>query len=475
MSTFVANLKTYVQCPGIWIWHIVGVIFSVAAIVIPLRHPVAGGGYFGGFVMITMWIGLIASSMYKGIMTKPLSFCLPGHRAVSTRVLFSTGAAASALFALTFLAYPGISAAETLLALGSAFAAGMAFFAFGVLALMALSNTGVLWISLFATGVIAFDHLLADFRIAVERAVIGRPLESIVVSALFVFAAWRTFRSRRLARKMCGANFLGAYSLWNSATVASFERRNRVEKLRRKPNVLTGVLEHFFIARMNHRTPLSGSRYIWGTLYTIAGHSFPVTVTNILLPAFVLALATIILGYADPSSVEPSITKANMVLFAPVMVMGASLRLDLFSTLLLPAGRKERLGGFFAVGIASAAAALILGYAISGFSLAVDHLAHEVTLRGETYTYIPITPKAFFLFFPALPVLLAAHFIFPRYYFVPAIIVSVFTFIIFMNTVEGFLTMAPAGIAIVNLVFWLPYVAIARHYCYFWDLASKSR
>jgi hypothetical protein len=475
MNTFVANLKTYFQCPGIWIWHIVGVMFSVAAIVIPVRHPVAGGGYFGGFVMITMWIGLIASSMNKGTMTKPLSFCLPSHSAISTRVLFSIGAAVSVVFALTFLAYPGTSVGETLLAIGAAFALGLAFYTVGVLALLALSNTGVLWASVFVVGIVAFNDLLTEFRVAVERTVLDHPLGSIAASALLVFAAWRVFRRRHLARKLCGTNFLGAYSLWNSATVAGFERKNRIEKLRRKPHVFTGVLERFFISRMRRRTPLSGSRYIWGIFYTISGHSFPVTLTNILFPAFVLVLTTIVLGYVDLSIDKPGISKANLVLFAPVMVMGASLRLDLFSTLLLPAGRRERLGGIFAAGVASAAAALILGFAICGFSVAVDYVAHEVTLRGETYTYFPVLPKAFFLFFPSLPILLAAHFIFPRYYIVPAIVVSAFSLIIFRASIVEFSTMSPVGVAILNLVSWLPFIAITRHYCYFWDLASRGR
>jgi len=166
MKPFGANLKTFYQCRGLWLWHFFFLVIAVPTLVRPLHHPEAGKGFFCGFMLVTFWTGITAASMAKGILVKPLSFCLPGHGRTARSVLLFAGGVVGALCALTLLAYPGDGPEAALLLVWNAFVLGAVFYLAGVFALLLMRNPGALPVCLIVLGFLMFHDSMTDLRSA---------------------------------------------------------------------------------------------------------------------------------------------------------------------------------------------------------------------------------------------------------------------------------------------------------------------
>ena len=63
MRALAVNLKTLYQCPAMWFWHLIGVVFFIDGVVGPVVEPVAGHGEFVKFLILSFWAGMATASM----------------------------------------------------------------------------------------------------------------------------------------------------------------------------------------------------------------------------------------------------------------------------------------------------------------------------------------------------------------------------------------------------------------------------
>ena len=125
MSVLSANLKHLYQRRGLWLTYLILGLLVFASLAIALDRPLAARGRFMGLVMLQFLIGACIASLSAEVLTKPFSYCLPGHRAVPRKFIFSVAVVTSLLGSLLFLAYPGLHGWQPPLVICSAFCAGL--------------------------------------------------------------------------------------------------------------------------------------------------------------------------------------------------------------------------------------------------------------------------------------------------------------------------------------------------------------
>ncbi|MBU0754587.1 MAG: hypothetical protein KJ645_05575 [Planctomycetes bacterium] len=180
-----------------------------------------------------------------------------------------------------------------------------------------------------------------------------------------------------------------------------------------------------------------------------------------------------ILGYYVPHKFPPDTSMANFIFFGICFGM-AGVQPDHKTTLLLPVSRKGRYRAFILSSLIWTLVVVLIGGLILAASLLIDFLGHDITLFGHGFTYKPINGKSLFFFLLFLPVLYAFRLVITRYYLLPTIFLSLPAVILFEKTSQGFFELPAWGIAVLHLICWLPFIHLARVYCYSKDLAAKT-
>ena len=104
MSILTANLKHLYQRRGVWLWYL------VIMCQIPMIYSffLARDGRYLGYLVLSFLSGAIAASIQKEILSKPFSFCLPGHNEIPRRFILWVGVVLNGLLGFVFMFYPGL-------------------------------------------------------------------------------------------------------------------------------------------------------------------------------------------------------------------------------------------------------------------------------------------------------------------------------------------------------------------------------
>ncbi|MHC4745508.1 MAG: hypothetical protein ACYS8Z_26640, partial [Planctomycetota bacterium] len=134
MSILTANLKHLYQRRGMWLIYLLFVPMAFTFLKGPLLEEKPDRGDFVGFAVLPFFIGFILTLPQMDVFSKPMSYCLPGHRRMFRRYVFGTGIAISVLCSLLFLSHPDLSGWPLLFVLCSSFFAGLACYVVGAAA-----------------------------------------------------------------------------------------------------------------------------------------------------------------------------------------------------------------------------------------------------------------------------------------------------------------------------------------------------
>jgi hypothetical protein len=255
MSILTVNLKHLYQRRGLWLLYVCAGFFAFLSIVVSFERPVAGAGRFTGFIVMALVVGLYLAVLPIEVLSKPFSYCLPGHRKVVGRFIFCAGAAFNFLGSLLFLRYPGLNSWQLVLVVCSAFFAGLIFYWLGVGLAFSVRNSGV-WIGLLPF--VIFGGFFFGLHIVIERVIVGNPFVVILVGVLSSCVAWLWLDNARLARRYCGVPGIGSFGVWNRDKVQKYQkyRQSRAakkwDKLKKHPSPwVSPWVETFFLGRMN--------------------------------------------------------------------------------------------------------------------------------------------------------------------------------------------------------------------------------
>lgn len=376
-----ANLKHLYQHWICWALYLALTLFFVVA----MTEDAAGAGIFWCCVLGNFMTGLSIARLQTDIMTKPLTFCLPGYQAGPRAAAFVLAGVFNLPLAVLIFTIGGRLTHTPVIVLLSSLSAGFGLYFLIVggvvgmtlghrlcsgiaLAVACLLYIPLLWADTFSSG--QGEHAILDWA---EIFLAVGPISCVI--------AWRCLRFDTLTREHIAAGIGQVASL-----VAS----------RRKIKYASSAskVEEFFLSRMS---ACAGSRLVvtsvWGSLYVAFARLFArwkvIGITIIVASVLLARLA----GWTkDIETGEPA-TILQQMLSVFLCVVVAFLPLALDWTMVLPAGRKERFVGTIAIALAASALSIAAMMAVTAVTLGLGAL--WPSFFGRTQIMPVLSPLAF--------------------------------------------------------------------------------
>ncbi len=474
MNILTANFKHLYQRRGIGVAYVfIGLLafafLAFAFLAFSFDSPSWSKDFFIRLIILIQFLlGLCMASLATEILTKPFSFCLPGHRKVPRIFLFSIGVVTSLLGALVFLVYRNLYWWQWVPVTCSTFCAALIMYWIGVALTFGIRNSisGLVIASCILSATTIFDlHIIA------ERTIIIYPFAIVLVGLAGSVMMWIWLGNSNWARRLCATPRVGIFDIWNKDRVLEFKRRREAEKLDRPRYNLDPWVERFFVRRMNRCNHLGPRRYIWGGLYTtyaMALSRWKGTLSGLL---GILTIA-VFFSYAGHVGTD--------ILFLMAGVIAAHhAPLPIHSSMMISGGRRERfvtsiiLAGTITVPVSAALISVTL------LSMALAPIMPEITFRGELLTFHSMNLR--FLIVPSIiiPIVLALRLIIYRKPLITfAVIVMLLPLIPIFEIISprrfGAL-LNPVSLVSLLILSWLVLVIVLRHICMRRSLVGQSR
>ena len=464
MSILTVNLKHLYQRRGLWVVYLLFGFVAFTVMKDSLVHPKAGEGDFVGFAVLSFFIGFLFTLPQMEVLSKPLSYCLPGHRSVFRRYVFYTAVATSAVCSMLFLRYPDLYGWPVALMVCSAFFAGLTFYMAGVTFAM-VGTKGAFICAILPLTVLVGERY--DLDILVERTIIGDVFLVVFVGILSSIAMWFWLGRQGLARRYCAAPWIGFLDVFNK------------EKLRRYANARAGVkgkklkehprpwVDEWFLAQMDKYDYGGPGRYFWGVLY---GTSALAVSRWQNLPLLALVL-TIMFGYIGQAAVF------TLIMLPAMAALGR--HPPVYSTMLVSGGRRLRFTTTLGLALTDAALLCIATLIISGLSILLVRFMPTFAIEGKTFSFRPIDPRVAIvplivlpfastmqLVFHQMPLPLLGALLLPLY-------VAMFLAFGWREHVEPLIN--PLSVVSLLVVSWGVFLLALRHICEKWCLVGQRR
>jgi hypothetical protein len=463
MTILQANLKHLYQRRSIWVVYAFLGFFVFAGI----ARAVAEQGQFIGLVALAFVIGLLAAALPIEVVTKPFSYCLPGHRKVARRFIFWVGVIVNFLASLLFLGYPGLHSWQLALVVCSAFFTGLIFYWLGVGLTFGIRNSAA-FIG-FLPLVIFLGAGFLGLHVIIEHAIVENPFVAILAGVLSSVVVWFWLGDARLARRYCGVPWVGFFDAWNRDKLQKYRRVRAAikwDKLKEHPSP---AVERFFLGRMNRCDYFGTARYIWGALYT----AFPIAVPqwkSILSGLLVALLMVCFLGYTGPG--------INILFFMPGFII-AQMRLPVYSSMLISGGRNERCRGALTLVVTATLLITALVTIIAALSVPLAAIMPDITLRGGTFTFHAMIIELFFVPLLMIPIVFTIQLIFHRRpIFVVLSIMLLFMLLFVTSTLwhkQLSAAINPTSIAALAASSWVVFLLVLRYICMRRCLVGQTR
>ncbi len=453
MSILKANLRHLYQRRGLWLVYVLLGGFAPVTIKAVLE------GEFMGLVGLAGAVGVLMAVLQMAILTKPFAFCLPGHRQVVRKFIFSIAVISSLTSGTVFLFYPGVPAGYVPVVLCSAFFAGLIFYLAGVWAAFRLDYP------IAFIGFAGFAILLGvgfDVHVPLERAIVTEPWLVTTLGLVAAVAMWFHLGDENLARKHCLRSWIG----FGTAFTPEKARRLHKEKLgerrweRLKDHPRPWVQE-WFLRRMDRQGPFSTWRFVWGSLYTTYA-AWMSQWRSMLLATLILSIG---LGYVGARL-------GVFVLSQPMMMMMFMHRRPaLYSAMLIAGGRDQRLFSTLAIAVVGwVLLTLVIGLAVlASIPLAVilTAIVPDIEYRGLTVHYQTIGPSVFWVLvvLPLMSLIHLAFFKTPVGMGVFVVLLYVFL-LMFLGTPRPPVTLAasPQDAIALTVVLWAAFVCVLARF-----------
>lgn len=466
MSILSANLKHLYQRPGLCAAYFFIVPLVVVSVVLPFLDPSPGQGKFMGLVMLEFLIGMLVSSLQVEILTKPFSFCLPGHRALPRKLVFWTGVITSIPGSLVFLAYPfplGWEQAPEIC--GSAFCASLIFYWLGAAPLFGVMNsnaiTGWHWLPIF--GIMFFDlHVIA------ERVIVTQPSVVIFIGLSSSVAVWIWLGNPSWARRLCAVSRIFIFDTWNPKKLQEHARRRQAAKLERSR--VNPWVERFFLGRMKKCHHPGSGRYIWGELYTTYGKTLS-RWREIVTPFLFIVAMMLFFSYSRPSGTN--------IFFFMVGLFVAHMRLPIYSCMTISGGRNERF--ITSIALAGTYSLLVTAAltAISFLSVALALIMPVFTFRGVELTFHVTSLRLLIVPSVIIPIVLAIRLLTNSKLFTTFVAITLFCVLSIVSGTNApgkfYKLFNPVLLTCLLISGWLVLVLVLRHVCMKRSFVGQSR
>lgn len=358
MRILIANLKLLCQRPKLWLAYAV-----LIALLLRFRLTVRSDGIelmdLCCIFFISWPLGAIVGGVMRQMLVKPFTYCLPGHRTMPRQVIFLVGCFWSLILSWLVVDHQGLSILESSVRMAVLSSVALTSYLFGM--------PFVGRVEAVPSYAVALSFGLFMIWPEIVNALIRRvPGLFVVVGLAVSVVVWRRLRDDTCARAFCAQpldSFADSHR-WSN---------QKVRRHRRAQSALPTWIESTFITRID-ASALSGvARHIWGRLYLAFGRVLEAW--RVVL--FVVLVVTIYSGYE--SGTADSEQPGLLGLWVAALVtsfLTTLLPLSMRSSLLLPAGRRERFFG--ALAVVGVATALVMGV-----------LLFMVVLTGALHSLVP--------------------------------------------------------------------------------------
>lgn len=332
MSALTANLKYTIGHK--WLWPVYAFLaLFLGFFVFVSAHAKHDRKLIGICIAYVLLIsanfgGIVAARLIETL-TKPVTFTLPNHRTMVRMVLFMM---------------EGIVLLISTVVLVSSGLSGMEVVRTGLI-LMAVSSLGYWWAAFlgFTWGrpsglpflslpllIILTIGTLRTFD-TVQRILIQYQIAVIPLALVVNFLAWRRLRDSERLRDFIRRRTLIRFSLWwrsRYCDASDLWGKRTTPGLTRR--------DQFILERMRASSPSGIARYVWGELYCGTPWLTKGKGTVVFI-GICLCLAALILGYLFDSG-----EMLRIYIMVAVIPCLSSAQLNMYSTLLLARGRRER-------------------------------------------------------------------------------------------------------------------------------------
>ena len=428
-----------------------------------------GTGKFAGYLIISMFIGILIAGTQQEILSKPFSFCLPNHRRTSRKFTLIVGIVISALLSLKFIAYPQLTSVSALLATCSAAVTGLMFYMFATALIIIPANP--LALIVFVPLLVLGTNLFGLNKI-IENMIVNSPILMTIVGLSVSAITFRWIATDSIARQTCGKFIPGSLDAWNTQKAQIYRYQQLYKKI--KTSHCPEILENFFMPIINRYAHLNPGRYIWGSTY--------VEITKdiaLLRPAHLLLylLLVMILGYINSSR---GLGSAINILFVFPTLVAVGWIPKPSPGILLPTGRKQDLYG--ALASAAAMTLLILSFITIMLitSTIIKPIMPPLKIYGFSISYHAMQIRYFHIPLILIPINLAIATIFQRHNFLKMMLAMIFMYpamILLLTRTRPLpnLTLPTTSIPPLMILSWLIFFIILRRYCTKSPLVGQSR
>lgn len=457
MTALTANLKHLYQRRGVWLWILYLLCMSPVFVIMGINND-----RFMGYLLISFFGGLLTGSLQKEILSKPFSFCLPGHNQIPRRLILWVGIVLNALLGFVFLFYPdlGLSVLPAVLA---ACVVGMSVYLLSAAShLLDFEKMNFLWFLLVIGCYLAFFR---KWDVAFQQVIATLPLIVIPVGLISCWYIWQRMDITVARHKYCGKMKVTMFDCWNTKKGMKYKLIIAAEKEKKKAKKSGNSLgtssraEDFFLSRITQAQTGSLQQYIWGALYKSFGLMIPQQPLNMLKPLPFLLPVLCFLCYMPGS--------AKNIIFAMPCFMIIHASLWVHSSLSVSGGRRER----FWSGLTLAATLTTLIAAIVFLAAVLSNLMEGVmpplTIKGHEFTFNALNISFSIIPFIIVPFVLGMGLVFykkPMLKIVSMIVVFQFIFLssFFSNLKEvtWFAKFAPLTATMLLLISWAIFVGV---------------
>ena len=465
MGILTVNLKHLYQPRGVWFGHLI-ILCGVPIALFPLFFTQFDDRYLL-YLLISFWTGVFVGNMQKGVLTKPFSFCLPGHRRIPKLFIFWIGGVVNLILGCVFLLYPGLSFPYVLMTILAGGFVGMILYFYGVcIPLLGLKRLSWGIYLLLILGAIFFK-----WDKVVQNMIISWPIPTILASGLVCVWFWRLFGRDSLARRHCGRLVFGEFD--SSLKAQKYRQAQADRNLTAAKAKFFERLHEFFLRRMNRYEFLGKGRYVWGNLYMVFGRGFGTwQMTDVLASCALISFLVLFFGFVGKGE--------GVNLLFVILALGV-LSLDLlpYRSMLFPAGRAEKYFSTLVLAVIITFLAGVLTLALTGISVLLETLLPEFGSKADLLSYHGMDIGLFYIFLLVIPIALSCAVAFPRNLIVKIIFVVVFMqgWIISAVVLKQPLmdVIGPVGVVGLVALCWIGFLVVLHYVCMRRSLVGQGR
>ena len=470
MSILTANLKHLYQRRGVWFWYLI-ILCQLPVIYIFLF---ARTERYLGYLIISYFIGLVAGSMQREILSKPFSFCLPGHSEIPRRFIFRVGIVVNGLLGFVFMFYPGLEFPSAVLAvLAGSIVGVMVYLFFAYVTFCNYQNNNIIAPFFFIT---AFAGFYFKWDMIVQKMIVTSPLIVTSSGLLLCWFIWRWLGRESLSRKYCGKMAIGVFDGWNKEKMLKFQQIKLAEKDKKKSGSMriSSGAERFFVSRISRAETGSLQQYIWGSLYKSFG-----TIVSQRRHEWMKFLIFILPALCFLCYIPVGVK--NAIFFLPVM-MFAAINLWVYSSLSVSGGRRQRFWSALTLAVTTGIFVTVAAVLLAMSTQLLARIMPQLTVRGQEYTFEALNLNFSVVPFLLIPVALTIGLIFHKKPILHMLLVMVIFQILFAFSIVRKLTImgwpvqiGPVHVMIMMLCGWAVFIAVLRYVSMRCCLVSQSR